>query len=253
MPFLGLHVQPHVVVADLVEREHGDVAEDDLAVLRGRAGGGEGAAMLALVGLGLGVRGIGEDLAFQPGAGGLQGAVERVGFQLGIRGGDVDEVDGAAFELRPWRGGAVGDPLHLFEVFGVITSQEHGVDQASRPVPGGHGIFRAAKLRERRDVIGDLAREQVAMLIAALVGLALDVQDDPAGLRVAIGGAESLDRRRVGREIGDDLGRVAARAAGAIHPIMTAARIIVAERRPGMPAPRRCGRERETGSSRPRL
>ena len=49
---------------------------------------------------------------------------------------------------------------------------------------------------EHRDVVGDLGGEQPAVLIAAVVGIALDVEHDPAGLRVAIGRAVSLDGRR---------------------------------------------------------
>ena len=43
------------------------------------------------------------------------------------------------------------------------------------------------------EVLGNLARHQVAVLVAALVGLAFDVQVDPAGGGVAVGGAEGLD------------------------------------------------------------
>ena len=53
---------------------------------------------------------------------------------------------------------------------------------------------------------GDLRREQAAVLVAALVRFALDVQDDPAGLRIAIGRAIALHRQRIGLRAGRLLG-----------------------------------------------
>ena len=43
-----------------------------------------------------------------------------------------------------------------------------------------------------RDVFGNLAGHQVSMLIAALVRLAFDVEIDPAGGGITVGGAERL-------------------------------------------------------------
>src|SRR5205085_349127 len=51
------------------------------------------------------------------------------------------------------------------------------------------------------DVGEDLRGEEPAVLVAALVRLALDVQHDPAGLRVAVGGAVALHRARVRLEV----------------------------------------------------
>ena len=61
------------------------------------------------------------------------------------------------------------------------------------------------------------------MLVAPLVGLALDVQHDPAGLRIAIAGAVPLHRGRVGlgrlrawlrpRRTGDDEAAITSQAA----------------------------------------
>src|SRR5262249_52665061 len=49
--------------------------------------------------------------------------------------------------------------------------------------------------------------EQPAVLHPPLIGLALDVQDDPAGLRVAVAGAVALNRARVGSALRRARGR----------------------------------------------
>ena len=55
---------------------------------------------------------------------------------------------------------------------------------------------------EAAQIAGDLRSQQSAMLIAALVRFAFDVQDDPAGLRKAIGRAIALHRRGIGLIVG---------------------------------------------------
>ena len=60
------------------------------------------------------------------------------------------------------------------------------------------GALATAARRPGFDEVDDLGRQQPAVLIAALVGRALDVQDDPARLRIAVRRAVANDRRRIG-------------------------------------------------------
>ena len=86
---------------------------------------------------------------------------------------------------------------------------------SSRTVaPGVAGRLGAAIGGEGLDEPGDLGGHQAAVLVAALVRFALDVQHDPAGLRIAIARAEALDRGRVGPERLLARARVGARRAG---------------------------------------
>ena len=63
---------------------------------------------------------------------------------------------GRPSNLRPGGGGAVGDALHLLEVFGVVAAEEQGVDQGAHLLPGVVGRGGAALGGQGRDVVGDL-------------------------------------------------------------------------------------------------
>ena len=110
---------------------------------------------------------------------------------------------GRPSKRAPAAAGPVGDALHLFEKLLVEAAQEQGVDErcacAARPSRGRLGALHGG---EAAHVGGDLRSQQPAVLVAALVGLALDVQHDPAGLRIAIGRAVALHRIRVGLKVG---------------------------------------------------
>ena len=67
-------------------------------------------------------------------------------------------------------------------------------------MPGVDGGLGAAIPGDLADEPGDLGRHQPAVLVTPLVRLSLDVQDDPAGLRVAITGTKPLHGGRVGPE-----------------------------------------------------
>ena len=83
--------------------------------------------------------------------------------------------------------GAVGDALHLFEVFLVVAAEEQGVDEGARRLPAvGRAPWDFAARREQRIWAAISGASSRPCCYAALVGLALDVQDDPAGLRIAI-------------------------------------------------------------------
>src|SRR5262249_37028003 len=70
-----------------------------------------------------------------------------------------------------------------------------------RAVPDFAGRFRAERCREASQVSCDLVRHQPAMLKAAFIRLAFDVQHDPAGLRKAIRRPVALHRRRIRLEV----------------------------------------------------
>ena len=79
-------------------------------------------AAKALQCIGLGSTGVWPALArklapFEAGRRRVEGRVERLDFGPGIEGDDVDQVDRPAVEAGADGAGAVGDALHLFEVF----------------------------------------------------------------------------------------------------------------------------------------
>ena len=131
----------------------------------------------------------------------MQGGIERLDLRPGIEGDDVEQVEWPAVEARPGGAGAVGDALHLLEVFLVVAAQEQGIDQGARRLPAVGRRLGTLHGGETADVRRRSPGQQPAMLHAAFIRLALDVQDDPAGLRIAIGRAVTLHRMRVRREI----------------------------------------------------
>ena len=98
----------------------------------GRAGGGEGAAVALGSGDGSGAwLLLGEAHAFQAGRRGLEGGVERLDLRPELSATMSTRSIGRPSKRGPGRGGAVGDALHLFEVFRVVAAQEQGVDQGA--------------------------------------------------------------------------------------------------------------------------
>ena len=195
-----LDVEPDVVVVGVEQVPHRDVAEDDLAVGRGGPGRREGAAMRFL-GPNRPLLGrLAESPAFQAGRRGLEGVFEKVGLDVGVDRDEVEQIERPAVPLGAGRRGPVGDSLHLLEVFGVESAQEQGIGQQPQVLPGVGGGLGAAIPGDLADEPGDLGRHQPAVLVAPLVRLSLDVQHDPAGLRVAITRPEPLHRGRVAAE-----------------------------------------------------
>ena len=180
------------------------VEPDDFAVGRRRAGGGEGAAV---IGLRLGhwpQIGIQKLDPLQPGRRCIEGTVECLDLGPAIEADDIDEIEWPAIELRAGGVGPIGDPLHFFEVFLLEPAHEKRVHQRPRVLPAFVGRLRALNGREAAQVAEDFRRQEPAVLVAALVRLALDVQHDPAGLWIAVCRAVPLHRFRIGAEVGRD-------------------------------------------------
>ncbi len=127
-----LDVEPDVVVVSVEQVPHGDVAEDDLAVGRGGAGRREGAAVRFLGASRSLLGGLAEPAALQAGRRGLEGVFQEVGLDVGVDRHQVEQIERPALPLGPGRGRAVGDSLHLLEIFGVEPAQEEGVGQQSQ-------------------------------------------------------------------------------------------------------------------------
>src|SRR5205823_8835819 len=106
-----------------------------------------------------------------------------------VNGDDIDQVNRPALELRSGGAGAVGDALHLFEELAIEAAQEQGIGDGSRQLPSLAGRLRTLRGGVAANVAGDLRRQEPAMLHAALIRFAFDVQDDPASLRIAIAGS----------------------------------------------------------------
>ena len=169
------------------------MAEDDLAVgLVAASGGGEGRAVIVLVAL---LRAVHRWILdpFEAGRAGCKGIVEGFEFHPHIEGDDIDEIDGPTVVSRAGRGRAVGDALHLVEDFTLELAEEQGIHERAQVLPGCGGCFRAVLEGERANVGCDLRRQEMTVLHAARVGFALDVQDGPARLRIAVAGALPLD------------------------------------------------------------
>ena len=139
-------------------------------------------------------------LALQTCRGGVEGVVEEGGFDIGIDGDDVQEIERPALKLRTCRGGSVGDAFHLLEVFGVELPQEKRIGHQPHVAPAVARGFLAAIDCQSLDERGDLRGHEPAMLVSPLIGLSLDMQHDPARLRIAKTGSKTLDGGGVGPE-----------------------------------------------------
>ena len=126
--------------------------------------------------------------------GGLEGVFQEVGLDVGVDRDQIEQIERAPVPAGAGRGRSVGDPFHLLEVFRVESAQEEGIGQEPQVLPGVERSLAAAIAGDLADEPRDLGCHQPAVLVAAFVGLAFDVQDDPAGLGVAITGPEPLLR-----------------------------------------------------------
>ena len=156
--------------------------------------------------------------AFQAGRRGLEGVFQEVGLDVGVDRHEVEQDRAAGRPTwprpRPPRRRFPSSPRGIRSRIGAGTGRRPGAAGPARRRSG------ALLLRYRgqfADEPGDLGRHQPAVLVAPLVGLALDVQDDPAGLRVAITRPITAHRGRVGPErvrAGTRVGTAPARAGG---------------------------------------
>ena len=184
----------------MIKIPHRDVTEHNLAALGGRSSCGKGATMSLTRLYGFSIRRLMKRLALQTCRGGVEGIVEEGGFDIGIDGDDVQEIKRPTLKLRTCRGGSVGDAFHLLEVFGVELPQEKRIGHQPHVAPAVARGLVAAIDRQGLDEPVDLRRHEPAMLVSPLIGLSLDVQHDPACLRIAIACSKALHRDRVGME-----------------------------------------------------
>ena len=128
-------VDEDVEVDPRVARPHEDLAEDDAPVLRRGARRHEGGALVGPVGDLQLVLGRQEAAPRQ----GVRRRPQRARHLSDVDGGverhDVEEVDGAAVDLRPRLRRAVRDPLHLRQVLLVVLAEEQRVRQEPQPRP----------------------------------------------------------------------------------------------------------------------
>ncbi len=187
----GLDIEHHVGLLGERQRPPGDVADHHLAIARGRAGGGEGAAMIQHgIAFAAGVGGLVEAQPFEAGGGGGNGRRQLAQFHGDVGHHDVHQVDAAVEPLGAGVGRALGDAAHLLQDFAVEAAQKERVGGGAILVP----LFPGAEIGGAAlQVFGNLARHQMAVLVAAFVRSAFDVKVDPTGGRIAIGGAEGLD------------------------------------------------------------
>ena len=150
--------------------------------------------------------------ALQAGRLGGEALVEGHDLGPGVDGDDIDEVDRPAVETGAGRAGAFGDPLHLLQVLRGVAAEEQRVDEGAGGLPAVGGSLGTLPLGEALDLRRDLRRQEPAVLHAALIRLALDVQNDPAGLRIAVGGAVALHRAGIGLEVRRRAGGVSPRS-----------------------------------------
>ena len=121
------------------------------------------------------------------------GLVDVAEFLDGIRGDDVDQVHAPAVPLRAGIGRAVGDTLHLLQHLPVEAAQEERLRHGPAGLPGALLRFRIEARGRAVHVFDDLAREQMPVLVPALMGRALNVQVDPAADGILALGISALD------------------------------------------------------------
>ncbi len=88
--------------------------------------------------------------------------------------------------------GPVGDPFHFFQVFCIVLAEEERINQRAHALPTFRWRLMICDIGRCLHEIERSPAREPAMLIAAFVGLTFDVQNDPAGLRIAIGRAIAL-------------------------------------------------------------
>ncbi len=154
--------------------------------------------MIGLGGLDARNLGLVEGADFETVGRGFERAIQEVDLDLGVERHQIDQVERAAVELRPGRRGAVGDALHLFKVFRIILTQEKRTDEGAHLAPRGRGVVAASLDRQGVHVVGDLGRQEPAVLIPTLVGSPFNVEHDPARLGIPVRRPESFNCRGVG-------------------------------------------------------
>jgi hypothetical protein len=125
--------------------------------------------------------------------------VERHLLRPGVERHDVEQVDAPPEQPRAGGAGPVGDALHLLQVLAVVAAEvQRGGQRAGQlPALGGGLVAEVGGVAAQLGL--DLRSEQLAVLHAALVGFALDVDDDPTGLVVAVALLEPRHGERVDR------------------------------------------------------
>src|ERR1019366_5968768 len=94
---------------------------------------------------------------------------------------------------------AIGDAAHFLEDFAIEAAEEERAGLGAEAAPSG-GV--GAKIGGAAfQILGNFARHEIAMLVAALVGFAFDVEIDPSGGGVAPGGSKGLDGLAGGPDI----------------------------------------------------
>ena len=99
------------------------------------------------------------------------------------------QVDAPVLPPGAGVGGAIGNAAHLLQDFVVEAAEEEGVRGGAIVLPV---LLVAESGGTALEILWNLAGHQMAMLVSALVGLSFDVEIDPAGGGVAVGGAKCL-------------------------------------------------------------
>ena len=136
------------------------------------------------------VRGRIQVQTFQAGGGHRHRVAQFAQLHGGVGDHDIQQIDAPPQPLRAGIGSALGDAFHFFQDFAVETAQEKRVDRGAQLIPAlGFGLgpqLRGATFH----IFRNLARHQIAVLVAALIRLAFDVQIDPAGRGIPVRRAE---------------------------------------------------------------
>ena len=193
-----LDVEPDVVVVGVEQVPHGDVAEDDLAVGRGRPGRREGATVRFLGRTGPCSAGSRNRRPSRPVAVASRAFSRKLVSTSALIVTRSRRSSGRPSHLAP----AAAAPSAIPFISSRYSESNRRRNRASassrRSCQASAGALRAAIPGDLADEPGDLGRHQPAVLVAPLVRLSLDVQDDPAGLRVAITRPKPLDGGGVG-------------------------------------------------------
>ena len=195
VPRAGDHIADHVPVDAGVTVPHEQLSEHDPAVRGRRAVRQKGGALVQpLRGVGLFL--VGAEAPPRQDARRLgQRAAELPEVHGGVHGDHVEVVQRPAAHLGSRFGGTVGDPAHLDEILLVVFPEHQGVGQCPQLVPAAPRIVAVLPDGQLLDVRGQLLREQGAVLVAALIGIAFDMHEDPSAVGVPERRAEPAHRR----------------------------------------------------------
>ncbi len=154
----------------------------------------------------------GKTLPFQTGRQGLERGIDVLNLGPTVEGHDVHQVDGPIVDASARGAGSLGNTFHFFEILRRHPAKEQGIGERARAFPGFGRCPRPLDGGETTQDRRDFVAQQSAMLVAALIGFAFDVQNDPARLGIAISRSIALHRRGIGAIIFDGP-RVRARGA----------------------------------------